>query len=116
MKIAHESRSYLHPYLYHIEPRLLLTLSTYKIYNIKFRDETLQVDAPKDRDNKNDEPHQWVVRLALLPTKQKHQTKFKTTSTPIFNQVFLFENVAKHALNQVNTYLLSCFPLTANYF
>ena len=44
----------------------------------------------------------WQVHFTLLPhCDRRYKTKYKNTSTPIFNQVFDVEDVAKNSLSQM---------------
>lgn len=45
----------------------------------------------------------WQVHITLLPfKKQRFKTRYKSSSTPIFNQTFDIENIAQQALSQLS--------------
>ena len=45
----------------------------------------------------------WQAHMTLLPFKKhRFKTKYKSTSTPIFNQNFEIENIAQQALSQLS--------------
>lgn len=45
----------------------------------------------------------WQVHMTLLPFKKhRFKTRYKSTSTPVFNQTFDVDNIAKQALTQMS--------------
>lgn len=51
----------------------------------------------------NKEVMYWQAHMTLLPFKKhRFKTKYKSTSTPIFNQNFEIENIAQQALTQLS--------------
>ena len=61
-----------------------------------------QMECPMHSNCKKEKMH-WMVHVTLLPfCKQRYKTNCQNTSTPIFNQLFEFEEVPKHALPQMS--------------
>lgn len=51
----------------------------------------------------NKETMYWQTHMTLMPFKKhRFKTKYKSTSTPIFNQNFEIENIAQQALTQLS--------------
>ena len=59
-----------------------------------------QADCPLTQKNRS---MYWQVHLTLLPLrKQCFKTKYKSTGTPIFNEIFEFQDIPKDVLSQLS--------------
>ena len=51
----------------------------------------------------NKEKMYWQVHMTLLPfKKEKYKSRYKSTSTPIFNESFEVEKISSQSLNQIS--------------